>query len=125
AMNMFKNKVTSYLVFGSLFTSKKYNRIFYDVDKKDSRPGRAEFHSGSGLHSVHVKFVSVLSLTDNVSLAGYLKWRDIGVGMVSGSPLIEKETDYSSGLILIWPFWGSAERAAHERLVDQADEDTL
>jgi outer membrane scaffolding protein for murein synthesis (MipA/OmpV family) len=98
---------------GPVFSSSDYNSYFYSVGAADATAVRPEYSAAAGYSGAQAR----LSLTRRFArywVGGYLRYDNLARAVFEDSPLVEKTSGVSAGLVLSWVFAESSRRVDAE-----------
>ncbi|WP_238701840.1 MipA/OmpV family protein [Mariprofundus erugo] len=99
---------------GILYASRGFNNTYYGVAPQFVTPARAAYTARAGLHSLAAGATVRYAITDDVTLYGALRYRNLKAGVVSNSPLVRSQNYLAIAVGMTWSIWQSDEAATTE-----------
>lgn len=83
------------------YQSASYNRFYYSVDPRDATPGRPAYQAGGGYSGSDLR-AGIVRRHGNLVVSGFIGLGDIAGARFADSPLVQRTTNYYSGLAVVW-----------------------
>ncbi|MDQ6975106.1 MAG: MipA/OmpV family protein [Mariprofundaceae bacterium] len=112
--NMNQSYVRLKLAAGLLYTSQRFNDVYYSVSAIDARPSRPVYQARAGLHSAFAKLSLRYPINHDWQLFASTRFRRLDGGIVRDSPLVRQKSYTSMAAGAIWMFSRSKENAIGE-----------
>lgn len=97
-----RHNLSFYLKSGIDFSNSELHGYYYDVPRKDVRPGRHFYNSDAGYSGFSVSASMSKKLSDRFSIGFYSRWENLNGATYEDSPLVKRENNFTVGTALVW-----------------------
>ncbi len=112
--NMNEGYIRLKLAAGLLYTSQRFNDVYYAVSAVDARPNRPIYQARGGFHSTFAKVSLRYPINRDWQVFASTRFRSLARGVVNDSPLVRQKSYTSIAAGAIWMFSHSQENAVGE-----------
>jgi len=112
--NMNEGYIRLKLSAGLLYTSQRFNDVYYGVSAIDVRANRPIYQARGGLHSNFAKVSLRYPINHDWQIFASTRFRSLASGVIADSPLVRQKSYTSIAAGAIWMFSHSKEHAVGE-----------
>ena len=93
---------------GPVFATRAYHRYYYEIDPQHARTGRPAYAAKGGYGGLELT-AALNKRYPQTWVAGFVRATHLGGAAFADSPLVERRTNVSAGIVLGWLFARSSE----------------